>query len=559
MAARQKQTSLNNYFKTSGSTNKRKEEQPHHEEESEEEYEEDVGVSDKPTDCTEPAKKKQKTKRCFRAEWLEIYTWLRHETVGGVGKMYCTFCQKAGKLNGFTKGSTNIKRGAINEHAQSTDHVASVALRQQQNVMQEHCDKAKKSSSNQLLSQLKVVLHLAKNDIPCHQFGGMTVLLKSLQAPDFQNDAGLYKHSDSVNDMEKALEQTLLGELDEKLQASEFLGIIIDETVNITVTKKLIMYVKCERDGIPETCFLGNYDIQDGTAQCVFDKVVEALLERGVPIRRVTSLGSDGASVMTGKRGGVIALLKNKSPFAVQVHCVAHRCALAAVDACKAVGKVDAYKRTVNSVYSFYKHSATRTNRLREISANLDDEDMTSLKHHCAVRWLSLDRAVNAIKDNWPALVMELTEEADGGNAQAHGIVNQIQTYHFTAMTHMLCDVLPVMTKLNLVFQKEDVNLSNIRPMVQASVAALTQLKESPGAVEQLFNEGTSDGVFKKVKLTQTDQKFIHAFDSVREKYIQHLVDALKERFPENDLDILNCFDVVFNPTRYPKSSSKGE
>ena len=213
----------------------------------------------------------------------------------------------------------------------------------------------------------------------------------------------------------------------------------------------------------------------------------------------------------------------------------------------------------MNSVYSFYKHSATRTNRLREINANLDEEDIKSLKQQCAVRWLSLHRAVSAIKDNWPALVLELTEEAEEGNAQARGIVNQIQTYNFTAMTHMLCDVLPVMTKLNLVFQKEDVNLSSIRPMVQASVTALTQLIESPGTEEKLFHEGTKDGLFKKVKLTQADQRFIHAFNSVREKYIQHLSDALKDRFPEYDLDILNCFDVVFNPTRYPNSSSRGQ
>lgn len=233
---------------------------------------------------------------------------------------------------------------------------------------------------------------------------------------------------------------------------------------------------------------------------------------------------------------------------------MAHRCALAAVDASKSVEKVSAYKRTVNSVYSFYKHSASRTNRLRQLSATLNDEDMTSLKQHCAVRWLSLGKAVNAIKLNWPALVMELNEEAVSGNSQAHGILNQIQTYHFIALTHTLSDVLPVMTKLNLVFQREDVNLANIKPMVQASVAALTQLKDSPGPEEQLFNEGVADDVFKNITVTQTDQKFVRAFEAVRERYIQHLIDALKDRFPENDMDILNCFDVLLNPTRYPRS-----
>ncbi|KAK0152336.1 hypothetical protein N1851_006247 [Merluccius polli] len=78
--------------------------------------------------------------------------------------------------------------------------------------------------------------------------------------------------------------------------------------------------------------------------------------------------------------------------------------------------------------------------------------------------------------------------------------------------------------------------------MVQALVAALTQLKDSPGPEEKLFNEGVADGVFKNGTVTQTDQKFVHAFKAVREQYIQHLIDALKGRFPENDMDILNCF-----------------
>lgn len=288
-----KQTSLRKFFKTP-TTNVNNELQTC--EEEQEEHAENVEAV--------PAKK-LKTNRSFRPEWLDIYTWLRHDTVDGVEKMFCKFCEKSGKTNGFTKGATNMKRGAINDHSQCTDHIASVQLMQQQKAMKEHCDKAKQSSSDALISQLKVVYHMSQNDIPCHQFVAMTELLKSIKAPDFKTDAGLYRHSDSINDMERALEQTLLEELDDKLQASDFLGIIIDETVNITVTKKLIMYVKVERDGKPETCFLGNYDVHAGTAQCIYDKVVEALQERGVAISRVVSLGSDGASVMTGKRGGV--------------------------------------------------------------------------------------------------------------------------------------------------------------------------------------------------------------------------------------------------------------
>uniref|UniRef100_A0A667WMC5 Uncharacterized protein n=1 Tax=Myripristis murdjan TaxID=586833 RepID=A0A667WMC5_9TELE len=353
---------------------------------------------------------------------------------------------------------------------------------------------------------------------------------------------------DSVDDMEKALESVVMKQLDEKLKGSDFIGVIIDETVNITVDKKLIIYVKVEVKGRVETRLLGNYDVHSGTAQCIFNKLVEVLRERNVELSRVISLGSDGASVMMGKRAGVGALLRRESAFSIQVHCVAHRVALAAQDAAKSVDQVGAYKRTVASVYFFYKHSARRTNRLRQLTAALSDEDMTSLKQPCAVRWLSLRKAVESMKSNWPALVMELNEEAVGGNVQAQGILGQIQPYSFIALTHTLADVLPVMTKLNLVFQRDDVNLATIRPMVQASVVALTQLRDASGPEEELFQAECKVNMYRDVKVTHADDRAVQAFKKARAHYIQHLIDALHDRFPEDSLNLLNCSEF-FRPT----------
>ncbi|KAL3040778.1 hypothetical protein OYC64_011721 [Pagothenia borchgrevinki] len=67
--------------------------------------------------------------------------------------------------------------------------------------------------------------------------------LREVKAPDFVTGDGIYRHGDSVDDMEKAIDEVLIKQLDEKLKKSDFIGIIIDETVNITVDKKLIIYV----------------------------------------------------------------------------------------------------------------------------------------------------------------------------------------------------------------------------------------------------------------------------------------------------------------------------
>ena len=48
---------------------------------------------------------------------------------------------------------------------------------------------------------------------------------------------------------------------------------------------------------------------------------------------KLVALGSDGASVMTGKKHGVIALLQKKKSSIVGIHCCGHRLKLAYKDA----------------------------------------------------------------------------------------------------------------------------------------------------------------------------------------------------------------------------------
>lgn len=47
----------------------------------------------------------------------------------------------------------------------------------------------------------------------------------------------------------------------------------------------------------------------------------------GVELSKVMGFGSDGASVMMGRRGGVVAKLKEENPNLIGIHCVAHRLA----------------------------------------------------------------------------------------------------------------------------------------------------------------------------------------------------------------------------------------
>ena len=42
-------------------------------------------------------------------------------------------------------------------------------------------------------------------------------------------------------------------------------------------------------------------------------------------------------------------------------------------------------------------------------------------------------------------------------------------------------------------------------------------------------------------------------FNSVREKFLDNLTENLSNRFPHDGLNLLECFDRIFNPKRYPE------
>ena len=95
-----------------------------------------------------------------------------------------------------------------------------------------------------------------------------------------------------------------------------------DESTDIAVSKKLLIYAKLIYDGIvPETHFLTNITIEEEqcTAPVVTQKIQNVIAARSIPVDKVMCFGSDGASIMTGRVGGVSTLLKKENPFMINI------------------------------------------------------------------------------------------------------------------------------------------------------------------------------------------------------------------------------------------------
>ncbi|XP_070206187.1 uncharacterized protein C17orf113-like, partial [Littorina saxatilis] len=458
---------------------------------------ESQAAAKKPTSASSTVKR-------FQEKWCKEFLWLRTEGEGENFLMFCEDCKKTRQQNGYTRGCRNFQHSSLEDHSKSLSHRNAVGTSDKQLSMKPVSEQAKQSENECLNAQIRTVLYMAQENIAASKFESLLNLQRENGCSSLS--AGVtYKHHETVADMEEALLSVTKQELREKIDRSDYVGIVIDETLNCTLDKKLIVFARIVLDGTPETVFLGNYTIDNGTAECVYAKVREVLREWGIDEDhpRLAGLASDGASVMTGQITGVGVRMKEKQAKLIHLHCIAHRTALATKDATNSDETVADYRLCLQNLFKLYRASGDRTHRLKQLCDALDEVEYKCLKHPISVRWLSLGKAVDAVKQTYPALILELEEEGQRGNTSAVGLLKKAKMFIFVAITYMLADVIPVIDRLNLTCQKDNVNPSTtIKPMVESTTHMLTQLLDTPGDNEREFSNSLQGATFNTTTLT---------------------------------------------------------
>lgn len=340
---------------------------------------------------------------------------------------------------------------------------------------------------------MKAAYHIAKRELPKEEFRHQLEYANSVGA-DYESlltesARVTYCSNKSVTELQCAISDVILDEKLCQIKRSGVFSLVLDESTDNANKKRVLMYAQCVTDSGLDYCLLSNKQIKDGSAnaQNIVNLVVNELKEKKIDITKMVGVSTDGASVMTGKTGGVVALLRAYSPNIVGVHCVAHRTALATSQAARDIPDMNSYSRTLSSVFRYFHNSALRSNRLREIQSvlHLPELKFTELN---SVRWLSMEGAVKAVYRSYPALVMCLQGDAVS-DATARGLLNEVCQYKFIAITHQMMDVLPFMARLSKNFQHGTLDFTKVQPMVKSTCASLADLCEVPGVFMTKIDE----------------------------------------------------------------------
>ena len=127
-------------------------------------------------------------------------------------------------------------------------------------------------------------------------------------------------------------------------------------------------------------------EMRDGTAITIADAITKLCTDLDVNMLHCFyGLGSDGASVMFGSRGGVSKLLRVKVHFLVSNHCIAHRLALACGLVVRQLIKFHSYKSLLDQLNQLLP-VRTAGPRLDPRLCLMQAKDVRRLSHEKAVR-----------------------------------------------------------------------------------------------------------------------------------------------------------------------------
>ena len=354
-------------------------------------------------------------------EWFVKYPWLTTEEKNGDTYLFCKVCKEnehGDPSSNFVKsGCNNIRLEAIKRHADSKGHKKCEAVQAAaltpigESLAEKTLQKITQANFQRLQLSFNTYHTLAKHNRPFTDFLWQCALDDKKKV-----DIGIsYRSDKEAHTFVHYIAEVERMNLVSDLKKAKFFSVICDGSTDSSITEQEIVYVQFAIGGDLNTRFIACAAPGKANAVNIHNSVVTAVCEQAdmtesVFYSKVVGLGSDGASVMQGKRGGVIALLKEKQPAVVGVHCMAHRLELAFKTAVKSDKQVGKMEQLLMNLYVFYHKSPLNRSMLKRSFAASDTNELIPTRIG-GTRWVPhIQRAIDHVIQGYGPLVQHLLE-----------------------------------------------------------------------------------------------------------------------------------------------------
>ena len=335
-----------------------------------------------------------------------------------------------------------------------------------------------------------------------------------------------------------------------RLQKAAMYSLMADECTDIANVEELSVFCRWEEGGVPVECFLEIIPLKKADAETIYSTLIECLKKKNLQVGRIVGLGFDGAATFSGRRTGVQARIKKHTLF---VHCHCHLLQLACVQSANKTPGIAHVYRTLTTLWKHFHNSPKQAECLKEVQSVLELPEMKVIKPS-DTRWLSHERCVKAVKASYSAIVITIGQIYETTHEpEALGIHGALCKLFTIAAIYLLDFTVPQVAKLSKALQTEQIDLSLISSLVDATVQSLDDAV-LPGANWVLELLDNIDDLKTATKVTIDADKILSFQNTIAKPLVADLKANITSRFASSNA-VVSALSI-FDPRKVPKQDS---
>ena len=332
---------------------------------------------------------------------------------------------------------------------------------------------------------------------------------------------------------------------------SDFASIVVDGSTDSSVTEQELVYLRTSKDGVLSTNFLTICAIDKATAVNIHAALLTTISQELEVtsqqfMKKLAGVGTDGAPVMLGKKGGLVALLKQQQPCLVGIHCMAHRLELALKKTVNSFPMFAAIEQLMLDLYMFYHYSPLNRSNLKIAYKTMPDLPVLMPTRVGGTRWVShLKTALDHAFRGYEAIVTHLSNSADSGSDSSHktqatakGLAKKLTSKAVFINGHFLWDVVNILSKLSLTLQTKTLTLADVHIAVDSSMCALNKMHSKDGLMLRRVKDLNNYGGFP---LKDSSGEL----SDIRKGFLEGLEAQLRDRFSDIDEGLLSATSLL--------------
>ena len=489
-----------------------------------------VGINDLDTDKpTQPILKDfpvkfiNNTKRKFKPAWFTGRPWLEYSITRD--SCFCFACRlfsqgserdrdPAFVSKGFSNWKTALEDGrGFQQHAFSKGHTDAMACWIEFNAKRDGATIAHKLAGEQIAknryyvkSIAEVIKFLAINELSFRgdneHFDG--TIFQSSDSSDEQsaNVGGLflklfeytllkdpklrqiasaipqnakYTSPEIQNEIILAMASLLQANIIREFQDSDIKKFCLkcDETRDRSNVENLSLVLRYVRNGIATERLLAMIELGDVDARAITTSILDELQRHNIDKNSIMSQCYDGASVMSGARGGVQKFVQEAvGRFVPYVHCYNHQIHLVIIHTMNKEMKAKNFFSICEQLYVFLR---------RQLPSSLYEG--TTVKRLLEQRWTGHLDCATIVLQNRTKIIEALDAIANSSRAaadlsvEAAGLKSKVSKPEFAVMCEFVVRILETLKPSNKMLQGQSCNMSAAMNLIQSEIATLEVMR----------------------------------------------------------------------------------